>query len=678
MITTCQDGIDALLGYSVLDPIFTNLKPDYGKRLPVVMENVTLYLLDKEHIENTNDLCTVVYIPDSSGAGMRENLDSIYAQTYADFEILLVAEHGSGAWRMAEGERDDRLRLLAAPAGANLADRRNLALKQAKGKYIFYLDPGFAWLDKYLAASVAAFHHLPEAEAIYSAVYLFETKDNLRAIKYGSCNKSLLRNRNYIEMSSFAHKRSVDKCLQGFAAELGVLSDYDFVLRASEVCELYSVPILQVSCYEDKVKRPEDDFDYCGLLHDLRLAAERRQREQQQAYAEKKLQHPVSAVIANYEQAEDLGECIRSLIAAHCDEIIVVDNASSEATRQKLAEYVRDYGIILIQNEFNSGFSYATNQGMERAKKENDILMVNTDSVYETGAVYEMQKAAYTLPDAGIVLPRQIWPKGRNMRLHVPYADMDYECDVTLSIHDRNLINVPLFCNGRNIEIDFGNFFSVYLPRAVYNEVGPLDAEWGRFYRSDRTYSMLLRKLFHKRIYYIPEAIVYHKMSVGTNLVKKQNPELYRLMFLENGWTEEERQQLGYGPRKPWDIYDKPMPAKPVEKTKSKNATPVNSVVKSTVGGLLCRYGLSGRPRAFWLGENAKLPSELEPASGDFIISSNATLQGEVYHGLPVLTVKALSEMANRPFVIVIGDLPEARQIMSSVGYREGLDFVFV
>ncbi len=661
----------------MLDPIFTNLASSSGKRLPIVMENLTRYLLQKEQVSTIHDLCTVVIVPNSSGAELHEALVSVYSQTYTDFEILLVAEQGSEAWRMAEGEDDDRLRLLVAPAGANLAERRNLALQKAKGNYIFYLDPGFAWMDKYLASMVAAFHHLPEAEAVYSAVYLFETKEKLRAIKYASCNKSLLRNRNYIDLSAFAHKRSVDKRLEGFASGLGILADYDFVLRTSEVCELYSVPILQVSCYEDQAKQPEIVSDYPLLLKELRSRADKRQQEQQQVYANKKLRHPVSAVIANYEQADDLGACIRSLKAAHCDEIIVVDNDSSELTRQKLAEYVRDYGIILIQNEFNSGFSYAVNQGMERAKKENDILMVNTDSVYETGAIYEMQRAVYTLPDAGIALPRQIWPAGRNMRVHVPYADNGYECDVTLSVNDRNLVNVPIFCNGRNIEIDFGNFFSVYIPRAIFDETGPLDAEWGRFYRSDRTYCMLMRKLFHKKIYYVPEAIVYHKMSVGTNLVKKENPELYRLMFLENGWTDEERQRLGFGARKPWDIYGTPQASKSPKTSASKEDSSPHGSEKSSVAVLARQSRLAGRSRAFWLGNDADIPGDFIRMDADMLFISDPSRQGAILHGLPALDPKSLRTLTSRPFVIVVGNVPNAWQMLSGCGYREGADFVF-
>lgn len=255
----------------------------------------------------------------------------------------------------------------------------------------------------------------------------------------------------------------------------------------------------------------------------------------------------MSAIIPNYETIDDLEECIDSLVKCCCSEIIVVDNNSSKETTDRLDKLADKKVIKLIKNKHNYGFTYAVNQGIKAASENNDILLVNNDSVFTKNSIYEMRKAAYTLENVGLVVPRQVLFAGNpSISAHVPFANPNSDCDVNLSVHHFNIENVPLISNGKIIELSFAPFFCVYIRRDVFAKAGYLDAQHGRHYRSDRIYCDVIRHILDLKIYYVSSSVVFHKLQKSTANMKKQKSDDYQLIFLQNKWSKEERLERGY------------------------------------------------------------------------------------------------------------------------------------
>ena len=112
---------------------------------------------------------------------------------------------------------------------------------------------------------------------------------------------------------------------------------------------------------------------------------------------------PVSAVVVNFNARPHLLDCVRSLRAEGVDDVVVVDNDSSDGSTWALE--ASDPGVRIVATGANLGYGTAANRGAAAA--EGDLLLVcNSDVVLEPGAVKSLVAALEAEPLAGIVGPR--------------------------------------------------------------------------------------------------------------------------------------------------------------------------------------------------------------------------------------------------------------------------------
>ena len=536
-------NFDEYLKYSMVMPIAYAPFSENFKRCFAFMENIAARL--GNHKSNT--LVSVIMPVYNREEVIRESIQSVLSQTYQNFELIGVDDGSTdNTVSVIESIKDPRIILLKNHRNKGCSYSRNLAVSESKGDYIFYLDSDNTWDTRYLKVMVGAFETIPNASAVYCGQYLFKQNcEKCYAVRFASFNKSLLENRNYIDLNCFGHTRKSFDAIGGFDTSLRRLVDYDLILRLSSVFEIYSVPVVLSNYYFEKAKNTITSTE---VLQNLQI------EKYQVANLNKKTTESlkVSAVIPNHETIDDLEECVDSLISAGCSEIIVVDNNSSEDCVQRLEKLEKEKKIKLIKNRCNFGFTYAVNQGMRLADGNNDILLVNNDSVYTNNSISVLKKVAYSLDNVGLVVPRQVLYEGNeSITIHVPFADKKNKCDVNLSIKHFNIEHVPLFCNCKCVELSFAPFFSVYIRRDVYMLAGDLDAQHGRHYRSDRIYCDYIRHVLGMKIYYAVDAIVYHKLQQSTAVLKSNKVD-YEKIFVNNSWSDFECSQNGFV-RKIWE-----------------------------------------------------------------------------------------------------------------------------
>lgn len=117
---------------------------------------------------------SVVVIFLNAAAYLQEALDSVYAQTFTDWELVLVDDGGvdgtDAVARSAAAARPDRVRCVAHEGRANRGTSisRNLGLELARGEHVLYLDADDLLTPDCLSRLVNEARAHPEAAAVFA------------------------------------------------------------------------------------------------------------------------------------------------------------------------------------------------------------------------------------------------------------------------------------------------------------------------------------------------------------------------------------------------------------------------------------------------------------------------------------------------------------------------------
>jgi glycosyltransferase involved in cell wall biosynthesis len=96
-------------------------------------------------------------------------VDSVLAQTYTDYEIIVVDDGSTDDTKAALAQYGDRVRYIYQEnRGASAA--RNAGVRNAKGRYIAFLDSDDLWLPAKLEKQVAVLEECPDVALVYSNI----------------------------------------------------------------------------------------------------------------------------------------------------------------------------------------------------------------------------------------------------------------------------------------------------------------------------------------------------------------------------------------------------------------------------------------------------------------------------------------------------------------------------
>jgi glycosyltransferase involved in cell wall biosynthesis len=118
---------------------------------------------------------SVICIFHDNAPFLAEAIDSVLAQDYADFELLLCDDGASdGSSEIARGHAErhpDRIRYLEHPGHANrgMSATRNLGLAQARGEFVAVIDGDDRWWPGKLSGQVAILDAHPEVGMVSGA-----------------------------------------------------------------------------------------------------------------------------------------------------------------------------------------------------------------------------------------------------------------------------------------------------------------------------------------------------------------------------------------------------------------------------------------------------------------------------------------------------------------------------
>jgi glycosyltransferase involved in cell wall biosynthesis len=219
-------------------------------------------------------------------AYLAEALESIFRQTYRNFEILLVRDGGLPARDVVEQFDDPRLHFIDRDENHGLPYSFNEALSAARGEYICYLGDDDKFYPHHIAVLVDAIVKNPEYAAVYSDLY----KAHCRVLPDGrrrvlSKNVEISRDFDRLLMLQFnhalhvslIHRRDVFEHAGRYNEKLNVLIDWDLTHKLCFYTDFLHVPVVTGEYYAPvgqcdriSVQRRKNVNDYLRNLITIR------------------------------------------------------------------------------------------------------------------------------------------------------------------------------------------------------------------------------------------------------------------------------------------------------------------------------------------------------------------------------------------------------------------------
>ena len=179
-----------------------------------------------------------VIIPTYNRAPLvKEAVASVLAQTWRDFEVLVVDDASRDGTAEALAAFGSRIRLLRSPSRLGVAAARNLGISAARGQWLAFLDSDDLWRPEKLARQMAYLAGLPE-------LVLCQTEET-----WERQGLKVNQPRSHRKIGGWIFFQSLERCLVspsavilhrtvfqehgGFDEGLPAAEDYDLWLRLS-------------------------------------------------------------------------------------------------------------------------------------------------------------------------------------------------------------------------------------------------------------------------------------------------------------------------------------------------------------------------------------------------------------------------------------------------------------
>ncbi len=168
-----------------------------------------------------------------------ETLNSLLAQTYEDFEVIIVNDGSTdNTVEIVTNFCDSRIKLIS-QENTGVSAARNRGVSCANGEYLSFLDADDIWMPDKLKEQVEALEENPEAAVAYSWTKLIDisgnTIDTMQPNYSGRVYSQLLQENFLHSGSNVLIRRDAFVRVGGFNESMSHSEDYDCFLRLAKI-----------------------------------------------------------------------------------------------------------------------------------------------------------------------------------------------------------------------------------------------------------------------------------------------------------------------------------------------------------------------------------------------------------------------------------------------------------
>lgn len=234
-----------------------------------------------------------------------------------------------------------------------------------------------------------------------------------------------------------------------------------------------------------------------------------------------------SVILVTYNHEDYIEKCLNSFYGNKSLEIIVVDNQSTDNTPKLVEKHFPD--VKLINNPDNSGYGAANNIGVEMSTRKY-LIILNPDTKLEENCIDNLLKPIIEDPDI-ITIPKVLVYNGETINTcgnKQHFTGMAFTRGANEKPGERS--------DSRYVNGISGACFAI--SKETYHELGGFD-ENIFLYMEDSELSWRINA-HGLKIFYVPEAIVYHDYDFKMSTKKIYYVEKGRYIILRKylTWNE--------------------------------------------------------------------------------------------------------------------------------------------
>ena len=402
------------------------------------------------------------------GDYLREMLDSVFSQTYGNWELILVnaSKEDSGMREILRSyETDPRVRVEELEENTGISGNTNAGLRQAKGDYVCFLDHDDMIAPSALFLMARYLENHPKVRMLYTDEDKISAdgKEHFQPHLKPDFNLDLLRSNNYI-----CHFLAVDRQIAmdagGFRKAFDGAQDHDFIFRCAELAAERSYgdgssrtalaqsgsglrsgnglslkmtgevighipeilyhwrvhaastadnPQSKMYAYEAGKRAIEEHLQRCGQEGTVELLKDHGFYRVHYALPAGSTEPLVSVIIPNKDQKEALKQCIDSFEettkGVNAEILIVENNSTQEETFRYYRELSKNSRIRLLRWKKPFNYSAINNYAADRARGRYLLFLNNDTRAFRKGWLEEMLSVC-SREDAGAAGIKLLYP----------------------------------------------------------------------------------------------------------------------------------------------------------------------------------------------------------------------------------------------------------------------------